>query len=277
MLLPRIASALLALIILTSSQGSAQVRLKVLGWNVEARGSSSSAIAELLKKFEGFDIVGLCEVRPGDFGRFRSAVAWGEGANNQDPSFRYIPGSTGGEVFRLLIVYDTRRLRLIGDPQELHHINADDRGHRSPLVARFKLEDTGDEFLFMVNHLARRDKDLRREQGTKLRDWARDQDLPVIAVGDYNFDYSIDNGKGNKSMRNMLRGNAWVWIRPEELHQTQLASNYYNVLDFVFIANRPTHWKLASKILHHGFPFADTDETSDHRPVQCRILIGEHH
>lgn len=40
----------------------------------------------------------------------------------------------------------------------------------------------------MVNHLYRGSASGRHTQSKKLNQWARSQDVPVIAVGDYNFD-----------------------------------------------------------------------------------------
>ena len=40
-----------------------------------------------------------------------------------------------------------------------------------------------------VNHLARGNAELRQEQAKALRLWAADQELPIIGIGDYNFDF----------------------------------------------------------------------------------------
>jgi hypothetical protein len=66
-----------------------------------------------------------------------------------------------------------------------------------PLVAEFQDTRSNLRFLFMVNHLARSDNDLRRDQGQRLNDWVRTQTLPVIATGDYDFDWSVTNGDQN--------------------------------------------------------------------------------
>ena len=125
----------------------------------------------------------------------------------------------------------------------------------------------------MVNHLARGKTALRNRQGTGLGVWAAQQDLPVIAVGDYNFDYEIDTGEGNRGMRNMLSSGLWEWVRPAELCKTGASNRYYSVLDFVFVAHRPDHWRVDSRILVDGFPFIEPRKRSDHRPVRGRVLI----
>ena len=125
----------------------------------------------------------------------------------------------------------------------------------------------------MVNHLARGNADLRRQQATGLKVWAEQQTLPVIAVGDYNFDYSIDEGTGNQAMENMLEDGVWEWVRPPRLYQTQFSSRFHSVLDFILIANKPDEWNVESNILTQGFPPIDDGLRSDHRPVEAHILI----
>jgi endonuclease/exonuclease/phosphatase family metal-dependent hydrolase len=62
-------------------------------------------------------------------------------------------------------------------------------------VAHFRLKPAGPELLFMVNHLYRGNADGRHEQARLLNAWAREQTIPVIAVGDYNFDWDVTTGE----------------------------------------------------------------------------------
>ncbi len=262
----------IAMLALLPAQWShADKRIKILGWNVEARGNDSATIAQHLRDLDGFDILGLSEVNKDNFNLYRKAAGHGEGTEGESPRFRYIPGKTGGDIFRLAILYDTKRFEE-EEQFELHDIQ---EGHRAPLVARFKLKDASPpaRFLFMVNHLARRDEDARGRQAKKLQAWAAAQTLPVIAVGDYNFDYSVDQGEGNPAFNLMLKDDVISWVRPPELYKTSLHPSFNGVLDFVFTAHFPDSWKIRSRILVHGFPLSDTDKTSDHRPVQARIFI----
>jgi len=45
--------------------------------------------------------------------------------------------------------------------------------HRSPLYVRLRERESGFEFIFMTNHLARRNEQLRQAQAAGLREWAR--------------------------------------------------------------------------------------------------------
>lgn len=251
----------------------AQTRLLVMSWNVESGDNEAATIAQHLEDFEGYDLFGLTEVNQANAVTYADAAKVGEGAKNStNPNFRHVMSDTGSGD-RMVIIWDNKRLEKIGNPQELHDLNDPNRNHRSPFVARFKLRGTNTEFLFMVNHLARGNADLRQRQATGLKTWAEQQTLPVIAVGDYNFDYSIDEGQGNPAMENMLEGDVWKWVRPPRLSQTQFSSRFHSVLDFIFIANKPDAWDVESTILTQGFPPMDNDQRSDHRPVEAHILI----
>ena len=127
----------------------------------------------------------------------------------------------------------------------------------------------------MVNHLARGSTDIRDEQAIGLRQWAEMQTLPVIAVGDYNFDYRIDDGEGNIAMGLFLTNNIWKWVKPDRLHQTQGSQRFYSVLDFIFTANMPNNWIADSSILIDNPTSNDLVNTSDHRPIEARFLISE--
>jgi hypothetical protein len=92
-------------------------------------------------------------------------------------------------------------------------------------------------------------------------------------VGDYNFDYDIDDGEGNQAMDNMLSGNTWTWVYPDRVYQTQLSRSYHSVLDFIFAANKPQTWTVDSRVIVEGFSDTDNDRRSDHRPLEGRVLI----
>jgi len=74
---------------------------------------------------------------------------------------------------------------------EVREINFQNR-YRAPLVVHLKDKVTETEFLVMNNHLARGKALVRQEQATQLVQWARIQLVPVVALGDYNFDYVFE-------------------------------------------------------------------------------------
>jgi len=164
---------------------------------------------------------------------------------------------------------------------EIKEINILNR-YRAPLVAHLKDRANGTEFLVMVNHLARGKAEIRQKQATMLVDWARDQTLPVFALGDYNFDFVFKTRKGNPAFSNMLKDNIWRWVEPVELIDTNWYDNPRNpdgiddypgsILDFAFVAASAKNWKSTCRVLVREGDFPDDKTTSDHRPFEMTIV-----
>jgi hypothetical protein len=248
-------------------QVSAQT-LTVVSWNVESGGSDDQNIRLRIGSFQGVDLWGLSEVfSPASATIFEAGAEDGEDAN-----FEKIVGSTGDRD-RLAIIFNAERFRLLGS-QELTHINQGN--HRAPLVAQLQEISSGKNFFFMVNHLARGNADLRRRQATQLNEWVRTQTIPVIAVGDYNFDWEVNGGDQNHDVGydNMTNANAWTWVRPTTLIKSQCSPNFDSVLDFIFVNPVAQTWSGTSRILVEPNDCDPSPLTSDHRPVIGTFNMG---
>jgi len=156
--------------------------------------------------------------------------------------------------------------------KELHDLN--NGTHRSPLYVRLRERESGFEFVFMTNHLARRNEKLRQAQAAGLREWARESNTPIIAAGDFNFDYSFKKQTGNDSFRVFMQDNIWKWIKPNPLVDTNwsgdLKDAYPNsMLDFVSVANSAKELEASCRIVVRKGDFPDDDTTSDHRATQA--------
>ncbi|MDB4444405.1 hypothetical protein N9174_03615 [bacterium] len=189
------------------------------------------------------------------------------------PFFKIILGSTGTSD-RSIIIYDSDKFELL-DFMELRHVNIGGRV-RAPLVAKFKVKSSGTEFFFMVNHLYRSKAARRLQQASMLNDWASRQQLPVIAVGDYNFDWSVIDGDTDhdEGYDNMTANSVFEWVRPAILLNTH-DSDFNSVLDFVFASRDAKNWAVNSTILVEHNDFPDTNETSDHRPVHAKFNLSQ--
>jgi endonuclease/exonuclease/phosphatase family metal-dependent hydrolase len=261
-----------------------------LGWNVEsgtpsesdpAEGIDPAEIAEQLEIFGAYDIIGLTEVSQDNVSLFATAAG-------AEP----ILSDTGGGD-RMVILYDIETLELL-EVVNLHEFGGinfnplDSQGRfrvRSPLIAHFRIKSTGVEFLYALNHLARGDNDLREDQARGLCAWAAAQTLPVVAMGDYNFDFEIDDGRGNLSFDLFLDCDEWDWIEPVELVDTnwsdanpladvRLDSFPNSILDFAFLSGPAIEWSASSRIIVRDNDFPDTGQTSDHRPVELIVGTG---
>lgn len=244
-------------------------KLSMLTWNVESDGSDFNVIAEQLKELSGHTIYGLSEVDEKAFDVYRLALG---------DSFKSIQGTHKHNDF-LQLIYDDQQLELLGwneiDEVGGVQFNRPDRAMRSPLLARFKQRDSEAEFQVVLNHLARGDAQFRQQQAIGLREWGRQQTLPTICIGDFNFDYVFATEKGNDAFVEFMRDNVWKWIQPTEMIDT----NWYDgdgdgaddypgsMLDFAFVAGPAKDLDWNCEVIVRDGDFPDNAETSDHRPV----------
>jgi endonuclease/exonuclease/phosphatase family metal-dependent hydrolase len=262
-------SFLLRLTVLSAAATHAQ-SITVIGFNVESGGASVPVLSQVIAKQQGVDVWGLSEVQDKSWlDAFVKAAAEGEGG----AKFEGVLGTTG-QADRLAVVYNSTRFELVRS-LELHHINVSGTV-RAPLVAHLRLRSAPQtEFLFMVNHLYRGDAEGRHRQARLLNDWGRQQALPVIATGDYNFDWNVNGGDTDHDPGYdfMTAGDVFKWVRfPSPMVKTQ-CSNFNSVLDFVFLAGPARQWKAESSVLFaDDATYCDQSRNgSDHRPVLARL------
>ncbi len=269
----RLATALVLVAGLAISAAQAET-LEVVGFNVESGGADIDTLTDQVAEIsnnKAVELWGFSEVRSEWAAGLTNAAALGAGAN-----FAHVLGTTGG-ADRLLIVYNSDRLELVVS-SELHHINTLGRV-RAPLVAHLKDKVTGKEFLVVVNHLYRSNKSARHGQAKQLNDWAEQQLLPVIALGDYNFDWAVVGGdnRHDKGFDNMVEDQVFVWVRSTTLIRTH-CSDHNGVLDFVFVAGDAQQWQGESEILEMAAGYCQNyrgnDQDSDHRPVFATFDVG---
>ena len=244
--------------------------LVTVGWNLESGGARIQSIGSRVSNFQGVDLWGFSEVQETWAESLEDFAAQGESA-----TYDGILGTTGG-ADRLLIVYNTDKVDLVSY-EELHSMNPQNRV-RSPLVATFTIRGSGRQFKFMVNHLYRSNPQARIEQSTQLNAWGASQSLPVIAVGDYNYDWKVVGGETDhdQGYDRITTGDVFRWVRPSVLAQTQYSTSFApSVLDFVFIADGVSALTGASEIVVVAGDFPDNDDTPDHRPVLATLQIGE--
>ncbi len=270
---------------------------RLIAWNVEGQTAIDSSSGErgnietVVRQMEdkrGVDIWALSEAREDFFDRYRAAAAEGETG-----SFRLIPGTTANRAQRLAIIFDEDQFEIIGGLQELDDdpfdVQLDRSGLRAPLFIKLREKrPSGQTFILMVNHLVRgsghEGDENNEEQARLLNEWARTQTVPIICVGDFNFDVPIPNpdaelSSSDRGIDELTDGDVFTWIRPTTLVKTQASNRFNTVLDFVFVGNRdraPGAWSGVSRILARDGDtlatrngFADTRETVDHRPVDA--------
>jgi len=268
----------------------AEETISVLAWNIESGGNDSDTIAEelkdLIENHGPFDLIGLTEVSISNKDTYATAVRDASGFSVTD----LVSNSGGGD--RMMILYNEDRFERIQlleldqhDGIALNFLNRDGENRfRSPFAVELQEENGTRAFFFMVNHLARnnggdRNGPFRVQQAEGLREWARDQSLPIIMVGDQNFDYDISDDEGNASFVEFFRDDVWKWIKPDPLADTNFAADRNNptrdrypdsILDFIATANSPENWTTTlSEVIVRSDDFPDDGKTSDHRPLRA--------
>ena len=241
----------------------------MFSWNVESDGNDPKVIAQQLSETNRYDIFALCEVLPESIELYTAAAG---------DDYEAI-ASRSGRNDRLLIIYNAKKFERL-QRLELDDINFEYR-YRSPLVAHLRDKATGQQLMVMNNHLARGREHVRTMQAKQLVEWARDQNVPIVALGDYNFDYVFKTRRGNDGFDAMLRDNIWKWVEPEELIDTSWFDNPENpdgrddyegsMLDFAFVAGAATEWKSECRVIVRPGDFPDDDKTSDHRPYELKV------
>ncbi len=259
-----------AIVLLATSLQAESIR--VVGFNVESGGAAPGTLAEQIRTLGSVDIWGFSEVK--NFGwamQFKAASIDATGR-----PYRFVFGTTGGGD-RLVMLYNQDKLEELGS-EELHDINPEGRV-RAPLVVHFRVKGTDQELKAVVNHLYRKRSDLRRQQARQLREWAETQTVPVIALGDYNFDWESDQEHG-QGFDAMTLNNVFAWVRPVNLFDngnllpTQCHNDFRSVLDFVFAAGEAKTWQGTSQILFPEADYCPDDNlTSDHRPVEAIFTL----
>lgn len=241
--------------------------VKIFSWNLESGGNDPQYISKRISDLSGYDLFGLCEVDPDNILQYIQAAG---------TTFKAVLGTTGRND-RLVIFYNQDKFNL-KDTLQLHYCNIDGTV-RSPLIATLQDKRSGTIFKFMVNHLARGDKKDGREnrryiQSQLLASWFSMQNLPVIAVGDYNYDLDIYDSDHDPSFDAFTYGNHVHWLYPEEFVRTHCNESYdAAILDFAFINRLAFKLNPKCKILIHEDDCLFPEKNSDHRPVQISLRL----
>ena len=71
------------------------------------------------------------------------------------------------------------------------------------MVRKLRLQSS-DIYHQWPSYLPASQETLRRKQAAGLREWARDSSTPIIAMGDFNFDYLFRKQRGNESFNEFI-------------------------------------------------------------------------
>jgi len=251
-----------------------KLNFTILAWNIESGGSDNQVILAQMKELGKYDIIALSETPPKTEDLWQSVL----------PNGVAVLGTTG-DSDRLCFVYNGERFEQIRviELAKFDKFTLNPGNQRSPLIVHLRDKATGYEFLVLNNHLARGNAEQRKTQALGLSAWAREQILPLIAVGDYNFDYDFPTKSGNEAFRAFLADGVWKWNEPRELIDSNWddrdkdgKDNYPDsLLDMVFTAGPAKDWAIEVNVIVRDGDFPDDNKTSDHRPVRVAVKVGK--
>ena len=254
--------------------GTSENQLRLVAWNIESGGSDPHVIAEQLKDFRDYQVIALNEVAVAGIEIYKNALG------SKFESFVSVTGAND----RLAIYWDSSRFTLLAKEEmgQYGDYRLNNGRHRSPIFVRLHDRLTGKRFIVMTNHLARRNEELRNEQAAGLREWARDSSESIIAMGDFNFDYSFKRKAGNASFSEFMKDGVWHWVKPNPMIDSNFSDsdgdgkdNYPDsMLDFVFLANGASTFKCRCSIVQREGDFPDDETTSDHRATELLLELN---
>ena len=269
--------------------------LELVSWNLESSGHDIhpgerqsvdiAYVTERIKnEFTSVDLYGFCEVDPSWEQTLHGAV---ESASARH--FKVLLSQAGG-YDRLALAYNSDRFFPMAQAEVKSlegpwYSRGELRSFRPALVVRLLDRFTNQELLFMVNHLARSNREdgplIRKNQARVLRSWLIGQRAPVIAVGDYNLDYHFQRGVPADSAFNVLtEDDMFRWVKPAKLVPTEGEcrngrphSRYGSILDFVFAGNAAKQWHGRCEIVTRKDDFCPEERAPDHRPLRAHFEV----
>ncbi len=138
-------------------------------------------------------------------------------------------------------------------------------GERSPFVLRLRERAVGREFLLAVNSFYAGNREKRHRQASKFKKWAETQPLPVIAAGDFQFEWNRETGRGDRGFRRLTRDHILDWLRPENIAEICTGQA---IQDFVFLGGGAQNWFASGRLLA---PLAG--DCGERLPLRVRIFL----
>ena len=113
------------------------------------------------------------------------------------------------------------------------------------------------------------------------REWARDSNEPIIAMGDFNFDYPFKRKSIKDPFREFMKDSVWLWVKPSPMIDSHFSNDGDgndekpdSMLDFVFVANGAKEFECQCSIIKRDGDFPDDESTSDHRATELRLNLN---
>ena len=252
--------------------------IAMLHWDVEAGGSEPETVARELIDIDKYHVVGLSTVdKPKDFEK-----AFDDAWPKTYDHFQSKSGKIANAPNRhLILLYDYTRLYMVSKTEVADVDGKPLTGgdYPAPLVAHFRDNTDDKEFMVVLVQFAENDLELQKKQAEGLREWIRSASQPVVVLGNFNFDYQIENESANEAFDAFTKGGVYKWVKPLEMMDAVWVdedgdgtNDQAGVLaDFAFLAGRAKKWPATCRIVKRGRDFPDDERTPNHRPVELIV------
>ncbi|USD59089.1 hypothetical protein J4N45_11155 [Vibrio sp. SCSIO 43140] len=236
-----------------------------IGYNIEAGykpDAELDTVLSLLDQLPATHVYALTELTAS----WSTAIA----AHLGDNYHYVINQNVSDNADAMAIFYDAKRLKVEEAYERPFGVH---KHERKMVYARFTDAVTNKSFAVVNNHFMRGRGPTngdRQEQAKQLQKWVKGQTVPVIALGDYNFDLDVKTGQANPSYYLFTADNDWRWVKPSTLIKTGCHKGYNSILDFAFLSGEVR--SATSEIM---FPEAsycnDNKRKPDHRPIYAVV------
>ena len=248
-------------------------------WNLESGDSNDRYIAHQMIAKENIDFWGLSEVsNQGALNTIEKAL---EKAHDVDYITK-LSRDGGGDRLAILFRSDIfEAVRYTGKARVDHlggHFFEVDTVNvggtiRPGLAVQLRTQESGEEFIAMVNHWKccgdDDDKERRKEQAVQINAFASaSAPMPIIAGGDFNIPLNR-GGMDDDAFKQLIK--VWKYRQPINIVGSHRGGS---LLDAVFVANTVAGWKSEVTIIERADhriattnSFDDDDKETDHRPI----------
>ncbi len=247
-------------------------QFKAISWNVDSGGADPHVVSVRISEMNDVSLWGFCEVQNELW-----AELFEQAANGLEPGrFARITSPTAGRD-RSCILYDRTQFDCLGwfefswAGQPWYSCTL---ALRPGLVAHLRHRVTRQELYFMVNLFRGTMSD---KQAAVLTEWARCQEIPVLAVGTYDFEYRPETQPPAETVRRgypaLTATGVFQWIMPDNPMPTVSRGELGAIDDFVLLADPQHKFAGRSQVMVQPEDFPDNDLTPDHRPVAATLII----
>ena len=246
--------------------------LNVVSFNLEARGANIHVLAnqlEHLSREKDVDIWFFTDIQPEWTDELANAVAIGS-----EIEVDFIPRK-GGRDNRFLIVYDKERFEVLAvDNPEIG------RSFRKNTVSlvKFKERESGKSFMTLLQPYSQSNY-LPTYITEDLNAWAEQLNDPVVALGHFDFEWSISKGDTflDRKYLEMVSGDIFKWVRPITLIPTN-CERRDEISDFILTSGGANNWSAHAEIIQMGLNYCvdhrKNNHDSNHRPVYASFKIN---